>query len=356
MKNYSLKIEKIMRLACDNDTDDFFKELMQWHFSPETGTDFWLGVRENLNFDPCTSIKGFRDLHQLSDISGGLHNVPVAQLIPRGIPKELPHRMYEFDGKMGGKKHVIAYDEWMDMLITWRMSGYQHRPGRPAGNTLATFHAGSMFLGEIYRKRAERLGGQFFSIKSEPEKTGPERAEGDATIVSELDENVVKQAVNILASEHIRFLVTTPSLFRELLRRRDVVSEMKKSLAQVTLDGAEINLDELKSISRNIFPDCEFSASYGSSSTLNVARSLLITADSEHIIYESFSPFITYNVIDNDTLRPVNYGERGRVSVTHISPYAFFPHVVERETAIRLPGLSKLAGDRLADIEPMNDC
>lgn len=353
MKNYNLKMAKMMQSVCSNDTDGFCRKVIQWHFSPETGTELWLGLRESLSFDPVSSIKNFRDLHQFSNISFGLCNVPAEQLIPRGIPKELSRRIIEVGGKMDAKKHIIVYDEWINMLITWRMSGYQHRPGRPAGNTLSTIPVDSAFLAEIYRKRAERLGGQLFSISYETREYGVTCEKGDATVVDRSVENIFEEIHNIFISEDIRFLVTKPTLFREMLRRPEIVSEMKRSLAQVTLDGTEIDLEALKDISCDILPGCEFSASYSNASTLNVSRSLLITTDSEHVVYESFSPFITYNVIDNNTLQPVNYGERGRVTVTHLSPYAFFPHVVDNVTAIRLPGLSNLAGDRLADIKPL---
>ena len=34
--------------------DAHVRETMQWHFSPETGSPFWLETRKKLDFDPRT--------------------------------------------------------------------------------------------------------------------------------------------------------------------------------------------------------------------------------------------------------------------------------------------------------------
>ncbi|MGD8165404.1 phenazine antibiotic biosynthesis protein [Pantoea sp. FN0307] len=352
MQDYSHKIDVIMNAAKNNCADDFVQALMQWHFSPETGSDFWLGMLEHLNFDPCTSIKNFKDLQQFNDISTLLRKIPVTQLIPRGLPKNLSSHVYESGGTTGTPKYVIAYDEWIQTLISWRMSNYQNRPGRPAGNTLAAIPTGPHIVGAINKERAQRLGGFFFSIDIDPRWVKLLINEGDTATVRRYTQHLVEQVHNTLVNQDIRFLVTTPPVLRELLKRPEVVTQMRRSLAQITLGGTELNLDEIKFIASEILPDCEFSASYGSTSALGVSRSLLITADSEQIIYDSFSPFITYDVVDDSTLRTVDYGERGTVIVTHLSPYAFYPRVIERDTAIRLPGVLGMAGDRLANIAP----
>lgn len=352
MQNYSREMDAIMQAAGANDTDGFVQALMKWHFSPETGCDFWLGMREHLDFDPQTSIKNFSDLRQFCDISARLRKLPVAHLTPRGLPKDYHSHVYESGGTTGAPKYLIAYDEWIQTLISWRIAGYQHRPGRPAGNTLAAIPTGPHIVGAINKERAQRLGGLFFSIDIDPRWVKRLLSEGDTTTVRRYTQHLVEQIHNTLINQDIRFLVTTPPVLRELLKRPEVVTQMKQSLAQITLGGTELNLDEVKFIASEILPGCEFSASYGSTSTLGVSRSLLITPDSEHVIYDSFSPFITYDVIDSKTRRTVNYGERGTVIATHLSPYAFYPRVVERDTAIRLQGLPGSQGDRLADIAP----
>ena len=38
------------------------REVVGWHFSPETGTPFWLDKAKSFSFNPLTDVKGFDDL------------------------------------------------------------------------------------------------------------------------------------------------------------------------------------------------------------------------------------------------------------------------------------------------------
>src|SRR5882762_11981624 len=37
-------------------------EIIQWHFSPETGCSFWLDWARKAGWDPCAEVKSFSDL------------------------------------------------------------------------------------------------------------------------------------------------------------------------------------------------------------------------------------------------------------------------------------------------------
>jgi len=45
-----------------NQLDEHVREMVAWHFSPETGCPFWLDFRERLDFDPREKVQGFEDL------------------------------------------------------------------------------------------------------------------------------------------------------------------------------------------------------------------------------------------------------------------------------------------------------
>jgi hypothetical protein len=42
--------------------DAWTREVVQWHFSPETGTPFWLERAKELDFDPLKDVNGYADL------------------------------------------------------------------------------------------------------------------------------------------------------------------------------------------------------------------------------------------------------------------------------------------------------
>ena len=45
--------------------DEHVREMVQWHFSPETGCEFWLERARGLDFDPRQEIGGYDDLRML---------------------------------------------------------------------------------------------------------------------------------------------------------------------------------------------------------------------------------------------------------------------------------------------------
>ncbi|MDE9467634.1 phenazine antibiotic biosynthesis protein, partial [Xenorhabdus bovienii] len=58
---------------------------MKWHFSEETGTNFWLAMRQELPFNPIRDVNTFNDLRKFPDISERLHTVPIQHLLPHGL-------------------------------------------------------------------------------------------------------------------------------------------------------------------------------------------------------------------------------------------------------------------------------
>ena len=49
--------------------DAHVREIVQWHFSPETGCPFWLDFSSKLSFDPRKEIRSFADLNPASSRS-----------------------------------------------------------------------------------------------------------------------------------------------------------------------------------------------------------------------------------------------------------------------------------------------
>ena len=45
--------------------DTHVREMVGWHFSPETGCPFWLDYAAKLDFDPRDKIHGYADLEVL---------------------------------------------------------------------------------------------------------------------------------------------------------------------------------------------------------------------------------------------------------------------------------------------------
>jgi hypothetical protein len=64
--------------------DEFIQAAMRWHFTPDTGSRFWLERIGTLYFDPLHDVKSINDLALFPNVCNELRDVRVEDLIPRG--------------------------------------------------------------------------------------------------------------------------------------------------------------------------------------------------------------------------------------------------------------------------------
>jgi hypothetical protein len=76
-------------------------------------------------------------------------------------------------------------------------------------------------------------------------------------------------------------------------------------------------------------------------------------ADEDPCVFDPFSPYITFSVVDPDTGSPVPYGERGQVVMNHVSKSFLLPNNLERDMATRIAPPDGQVGDSVADVTPV---
>jgi hypothetical protein len=70
-------------------------------------------------------------------------------------------------------------------------------------------------------------------------------------------------------------------------------------------------------------------------------------------VFDPFSPYISFSVVDPATGLEVPNGEGGQVVMNHVSKGMLLPNNLERDTAIRIEPLPGQAGDSVADVSPV---
>ena len=69
--------------------DAHVREIIEWHFNPETGCPFWLKQADKLGWDPREEITAFADLKKFSLFEDDwLRGGPVRRWLPKGYEKE----------------------------------------------------------------------------------------------------------------------------------------------------------------------------------------------------------------------------------------------------------------------------
>src|SRR5678816_709613 len=73
-------IESKSRAAREH-LDAHVREMIQWHFSPDTGCPFWLDVAKQRNWDPRKTVHSYADLSQFGHFEDDwLRGGPVRRL------------------------------------------------------------------------------------------------------------------------------------------------------------------------------------------------------------------------------------------------------------------------------------
>ena len=92
--------------------DAHVREIVGWHFSPETGSPFWLDYASKLGWDPLKEIHGFDDLKRLGEFQDEwLRGGPVQRWIPRGLAGQ-PVYVFETGGTTGIPKTRVGMNDF----------------------------------------------------------------------------------------------------------------------------------------------------------------------------------------------------------------------------------------------------
>lgn len=153
-------------MTTNNNVDRHVREMMKWHFNPQTGSKFWLSRRNRLDFDPILDIHGLHDLSRFPQMADELRDTPIEDLIPRGLnDDERSFVVYESGGTTGAPKRFLMFDRWFDDYMEWENS---HYPNDGTGNTLAVAPSGPHMLGDYSRRIAQGHGGARFTVDFDP--------------------------------------------------------------------------------------------------------------------------------------------------------------------------------------------
>ena len=92
--------------------DAWVREVVAWHFDPETGCPFWLERAKTLGFDPRDEVRTYDDLDKLAPFEDEwLRGGPVRRWVPRAY-KDRPVYVFETGGSTGVPKSRINVEDF----------------------------------------------------------------------------------------------------------------------------------------------------------------------------------------------------------------------------------------------------
>jgi hypothetical protein len=203
------------------------------------------------------------------------------------------------------------------------------------------------------RELAESRGGVRFTIDLDPRWVKRLAATGKIDEVEAYAEHLIDQAGFLLQTQDIRVIVTTPPLLERLAAREPLVDLIRNKVQVIEWVGAHMDADTRRLYRTEVFPGVKVLGAYGNTMTLGGQPERPGLNDDEPCVFDPFSPYITFSVIDPDSGNPVAYGKRGQVVTSHVSKSFLLPNNLERDTAVRIRPAEDQVGDSVADVAPV---
>jgi hypothetical protein len=340
--------------------DAHVRDIVAWHFNPDTGCPFWLDFAKKLDFDPRKEIGNFDDLRQLPPFEDDwLRGGPVRRWLPRGLEGK-PVYVFETGGSTGVPKTRLQVDDFrIDYEIfsktlsdktfppgaDWLMLG----PSGPRRLRLAIEHLAQ-------HRRDERGGGRggiSYCVDLDPRWVIKLIKRGEIQEANLYKQHCIEQALTILRShEHIKCIFTTPKLLEALADKIDLP---RYGITGIFCGGTELTPQFHRFAREELVPGVDFVPTYGNTLMGLATHKPFDPADHYEIIYHAPQPRAVLEVVDaNDPARLVEYGQTGRVRLTTLTRETFIPGFLERDEAIRRPPCEPYPWDGCGNVRPFS--
>ena len=334
--------------------DQHVREIVQWHFSPDTGCPYWLDYAKHAGWNPVDEIQTFEDLTRFDHFDDeAMRYEPHERWIPKPYAGK-PFKIFETGGTTGMPKqriswedHLIDYSEFSDAL------DIEYPDMFPRGaNWLMLGPTGPRRLRLSIEHLANVRGGSCYFIDLDPRWVKKAIAEQQFDIANAYKDHVIDQAVEILKHRKINCLFTTPKLLEALDEKLNVIEAGVKG---VFCGGTSMTPQVIRFLVEEVLEnEAALVPTYGNT-LMGLARPKPVSAeDNFALTYYAPQPRAVLRVVDpDDTQRTVDYGKWGRVELTTMTQEFFMPRFLERDEAIRREPCKHFAWDGVGEVRPL---
>jgi phenylacetate-coenzyme A ligase PaaK-like adenylate-forming protein len=335
--------------------DAHLREMVSWHFNPETGCPFWLERAKTLGFDPRKEVQSFDDLKKFGLFEDEwLRGGPVRRWVPKAFANK-PIYVFETGGTTGIPKSRINiedfrtdYELFSDTLpdqyfpkgANWLMLG----PSGPRRLRLAVEHL------------CQYRGGICFCVDLDPRWVVKLIKKGWMEHLNAYKDHVIEQALTVLKAGHdIKCLFTTPKLLESLANalEKQGSSIKETGITGIFSGGTEFTPQFTRFAVEELLQGVYMTPTYGNT-LMGLACSKPVSAeDGYKITYYAPQPRAVVQLVDFDNPdKAVEYGQTGRVMLTTLTKEFFMPRFLERDEGEREPPYEKLLWDGVSGVRP----
>ncbi|MFJ5809173.1 phenazine biosynthesis protein (plasmid) [Streptomyces sp. NBC_01426] len=337
--------------------DEFIRAAMQWHFSPATGSPYWVKRAAALDFDPLTDVKTWEDLALFPDVSEEWRDISVDALVPAGIGREgWDFQVFDSGGTTGRPKRIVeSRSRRNGVLWVSEVLADHGIPGEGEGHWLHIGPTGPHIVGRSVGLLAHQRGTFCHYIDFDPRWVKSSVKQGRAEEAGRYVKHILAQAHDILATQPVSVLFATPPVLEAIAADEKLLDLVQDKVRGIIWAGTSVSPETLSVFEDELFPQATVVGLYGNT-MMGIAPQRPRTGepDEERCVFVPFHPFSRVTVVDPDsTDTQVGYGERGQARISLVSRDLLLPWTLERDSVLRVTPTSKYPQDGLADVQPL---
>jgi phenylacetate-coenzyme A ligase PaaK-like adenylate-forming protein len=336
--------------AAQDRLDAHVREIVQWHFSPETGCSFWLDWAKKAGWDPVKEVQSAEGLRRFPHFQDEwLRDMQPEVWVPRKYQGR-PFNIFETGGTTGMPKQRIGWDDYKTDYEEFSAKiSDEHFPRGAAW--LMVGPTGPRRLRLAIEHLANFRGSSCYFIDLDPRWVKKVFAQKKTEVARAYMDHVVDQAVTILQHRKVSGLFTTPKLLEALGEK---VNLYNAGIRGVFCGGTTMAPQHVRYIVEEVLEHrIGFYPTYGNTLMGLAASAPLRPEDNYSITYFAPQPRALLRVVDpNDTNRLVERDQWGRVELTTLTREFFMPRFLERDEAIRREPRPPYAWDGVAEVRP----
>jgi phenylacetate-coenzyme A ligase PaaK-like adenylate-forming protein len=330
--------------------DDHTREIVRWHFSPETGTPYWLEWADRAGWSPVDEVTSFADLARFPNFDGDLlRTEPHERWVPRSM-RGKPFTIFETGGTTGLPKQRIG---WEDYKIDYaRFSEILDEDAFPRGGYwLMIGPTGPRRLRLAIEYLANLRGCSCYFVDLDPRWVKKLVASRQFDQAKAYMTHVIDQAVQVIEARDVQVLFTTPRLLEAL---GDRMSIPDAGITGVFCGGTEMSPQTVRFLLEEVLEHrATLVPTYGNTLMGLAAHKPLTPEDGYSVTYYAPQPRAVLRVVDPDRPEtPVPYDAWGRVELTTMTRELFMPGFLERDEAIRRRPCALYPWDGVGEVRP----
>jgi len=337
--------------------DAHVREMVAWHFDPQTGTPFWLERVKTLRFDPRKEVQSFDDLRKFGLFEDEwLRGGPVRRWVPKAF-QDKPIYVFETGGTTGIPKTRINIEDFrIDYEMFSRTLPDDHFP--KGANWLMLGPSGPRRLRLAVEHLCQYRGGICFGVDLDPRWVVKLIKKGWMEHLNAYKDHVIEQALTVLSANHnIQCVFTTPKLLEAfaVALEKQGASIGDVGIKGIFSGGTEFTPQFTRFATEELLQGAYMTPTYGNTLMGLAASKPVGPADGYKITYYAPEPRAVIQVVDFDNPdRVADYGKTGRVMLTTLTKEFFMPRFLERDEGEREPPYEAYPWDGVSGVRPFH--